>query len=81
MKPVTNFCPFARLLDFATLYYDLKTFPDGETKRSLQRVVNKKYGLPAGASDGKRSKSSSKSGTPARQDPDARDSKRRKTGS
>jgi pre-mRNA-splicing factor ATP-dependent RNA helicase DHX15/PRP43 len=81
VEPVTNLCPFARLLDFATLYYDLKTFPDGETKRSLQRVVNKKYGLPAGSSDGKRSKSSSKSGTPARQDPDGRDSKRRKTGS
>ncbi|KAJ7583427.1 P-loop containing nucleoside triphosphate hydrolase protein [Mycena floridula] len=33
------------LLDYATNYYDLKAFPDGETKRALQRVVNKKTGV------------------------------------
>ncbi|KAF6752395.1 pre-mRNA-splicing factor ATP-dependent RNA helicase PRP43 [Ephemerocybe angulata] len=67
------------LLEYAPLYYDLKTFPDGETKRALQKASAKKYGLPA--VEGKRSKNSSKAGTPARQDPEVRDSKRRKTGS
>ncbi|KAK0435476.1 P-loop containing nucleoside triphosphate hydrolase protein, partial [Desarmillaria tabescens] len=32
------------LLEFATNYFDLSTFTDGETKRALQRVVNKKAG-------------------------------------
>ncbi|KAJ7740706.1 P-loop containing nucleoside triphosphate hydrolase protein [Mycena maculata] len=32
------------LLDFATNYFDLSSFPDGETKRALTRVVNKKAG-------------------------------------
>jgi pre-mRNA-splicing factor ATP-dependent RNA helicase DHX15/PRP43 len=30
------------LLDYAANYFDLASFPDGETKRALQRVVNKK---------------------------------------
>ena len=33
-----------RLLEFAFNYFDLKTFPDGETKRALQRVINKRSG-------------------------------------
>lgn len=33
-----------RLIEFAPLYYDLKTFPDGETKRALLKVQNKKLG-------------------------------------
>lgn len=82
--PVTNFglqLP-SRLLEYAHLYYDLKTFTDGETKRALQGVVNKKYGLLAGSSNGKRSKSSSKASTPAilDRDPDTRNSKKRKIG-
>ncbi|KAJ7172577.1 P-loop containing nucleoside triphosphate hydrolase protein [Mycena filopes] len=32
------------LLDYATTYFDLSSFPDGETKRALQKVVNKKAG-------------------------------------
>ncbi|KAJ7710009.1 P-loop containing nucleoside triphosphate hydrolase protein [Mycena rosella] len=32
------------LLEYATTYFDLSSFPDGETKRALQRVVNKKAG-------------------------------------
>ncbi|KZT60515.1 P-loop containing nucleoside triphosphate hydrolase protein [Calocera cornea HHB12733] len=32
------------LLEFAPTYYDLKSFPDGETKRSLQRVLQKRQG-------------------------------------
>ncbi|KAJ7632521.1 P-loop containing nucleoside triphosphate hydrolase protein [Roridomyces roridus] len=32
------------LLDYATTYFDVSSFPDGETKRALQRVVNKKAG-------------------------------------
>ncbi|KAJ7489809.1 P-loop containing nucleoside triphosphate hydrolase protein [Mycena galericulata] len=32
------------LLEYATTYFDLSSFPDGETKRALQRVVNKKTG-------------------------------------
>ncbi|KAJ7219180.1 P-loop containing nucleoside triphosphate hydrolase protein [Mycena pura] len=30
------------LLDYASTYFDLSTFSDGETKRALQRVVNKR---------------------------------------
>jgi pre-mRNA-splicing factor ATP-dependent RNA helicase DHX15/PRP43 len=37
-----------RLLEYATNYFDLASFPDGETKRALQRVVNKKAGKAAG---------------------------------
>ncbi|KAF7761225.1 hypothetical protein Agabi119p4_10634 [Agaricus bisporus var. burnettii] len=33
------------LLENARLYYDLESFPDGETKRALKRVHAKKYGL------------------------------------
>ncbi len=33
-----------RLLEHAANYFDLSTFTDGETKRALQRVVNKKSG-------------------------------------
>jgi pre-mRNA-splicing factor ATP-dependent RNA helicase DHX15/PRP43 len=32
------------LLEFAPLYFDLNTLPDGETKRVLQKVANKKAG-------------------------------------
>ncbi|KZT30283.1 P-loop containing nucleoside triphosphate hydrolase protein [Neolentinus lepideus HHB14362 ss-1] len=32
------------LLEFAPQYYDLQTFAEGETKRALQRIVNKKMG-------------------------------------
>ncbi|KAF5378953.1 hypothetical protein D9757_008739 [Collybiopsis confluens] len=34
------------LLEFAPVYFDLSSFPDGETKRALQRIYNKKRGLP-----------------------------------
>ena len=33
-----------RLLENAGSYYDVSSFPDGETKRALQRVLNKKWG-------------------------------------
>ncbi|KAG6840945.1 DEAH-box ATP-dependent RNA helicase prp43 [Blastosporella zonata] len=32
------------LLEYAGSYFDLSSFPDGETKRALQRIVNKKAG-------------------------------------
>ncbi|KAK7014946.1 putative pre-mRNA-splicing factor ATP-dependent RNA helicase prp43 [Favolaschia claudopus] len=32
------------LLDFAQTYFDLSSFPDGETKRALDRVVKKRAG-------------------------------------
>ncbi|KIY68260.1 P-loop containing nucleoside triphosphate hydrolase protein [Cylindrobasidium torrendii FP15055 ss-10] len=32
------------LLEFASNYFDLKAFPDGETKRALQRVQNRRLG-------------------------------------
>jgi pre-mRNA-splicing factor ATP-dependent RNA helicase DHX15/PRP43 len=35
---------FFRLLEYATTYFDLSSFPDGETKRALMRVANKKAG-------------------------------------
>jgi pre-mRNA-splicing factor ATP-dependent RNA helicase DHX15/PRP43 len=39
---VTNIS--SRLIEYAGNYFDLSTFPDGETKRALQRVINKKAG-------------------------------------
>jgi pre-mRNA-splicing factor ATP-dependent RNA helicase DHX15/PRP43 len=33
-----------RLLEYSHNYFDLASFPDGETKRALQRVVAKKNG-------------------------------------
>ncbi|KAG5220174.1 pre-mRNA-splicing factor ATP-dependent RNA helicase [Salix suchowensis] len=36
------------LLEFAPSYFDLSSFPDGETKRTLQKVMNKKLGKSAG---------------------------------
>ncbi|EAU81615.1 pre-mRNA-splicing factor ATP-dependent RNA helicase PRP43 [Coprinopsis cinerea okayama7 len=59
------------LLEYAPIYYDLKTWPDSETKRALQRAANKKYGTTYSNASGKRSGSSSKSGTP-----DARETKK-----
>lgn len=35
---------FLRLLEYAQTYFDLSSFPDGETKRALQKVVNKRAG-------------------------------------
>lgn len=57
-----------RLLEYAPLYFDPKTFPDGEMKRVLQRVYNKKMGLPE-------SRTESRKGTPS---VDVRDTKRRR---
>jgi len=39
------------LLELAPAYFDLKTFPEGETKRALQRVVNKRTGKALGTDD------------------------------
>jgi len=36
------------LLEYATSYFDLAQFPDGETKRALQRIVNKRAGKAPG---------------------------------
>jgi pre-mRNA-splicing factor ATP-dependent RNA helicase DHX15/PRP43 len=66
----------SRLLEYAPLYYDLKTFPDSETKRALQKAAAKKYGPAYGgvaSGNGKRSGSSSKAGTP-----EVRESKKQK---
>jgi pre-mRNA-splicing factor ATP-dependent RNA helicase DHX15/PRP43 len=32
----------ARLLELASSYFDLSFFPEGETKKALQRIANKK---------------------------------------
>lgn len=40
-----------RLLELAHNYFDIASFPDGETKRALQRVVNKKLGKSARDND------------------------------
>jgi len=49
------------LLEYATNYFDLASFPDGETRRALQRVKNKREGkapgrLEGGKDDGAREK-------------------------
>jgi pre-mRNA-splicing factor ATP-dependent RNA helicase DHX15/PRP43 len=33
-----------RLLEYAPMYFDLKNWPDGETKRALVRATNKREG-------------------------------------
>ncbi len=46
---VSIFClGMCRLLEYAPVYFDLKTFPDGETKRALQRVQMKRNGSRKG---------------------------------
>ncbi len=58
-----------RLVEFAANYFDLATFPDGETKRALQRAWNKRTGKV----DGTRGKASRKQDAQ-----DGRDPKKRK---
>jgi len=41
-----------RLIEFAANYFDLATFPDGETKRALQRAWNKRAGKDSTRGDG-----------------------------
>ncbi|PCH34704.1 nucleoside triphosphate hydrolase protein [Wolfiporia cocos MD-104 SS10] len=51
------------LLEYAANYYDLSSFPDGETKRALQRVAgrrSKKAIEPEGSSNGRSSKQQKK---------------------
>ncbi|KAF9458095.1 P-loop containing nucleoside triphosphate hydrolase protein [Collybia nuda] len=48
------------LIEFATNYFDLSSFPDGETKQALQRVVNKKAGKSSGRVDGGDARNSKK---------------------
>lgn len=43
---------FIRLLEYATNYFDLSSFPDGETKRALQRVANKRSGKTPARTEG-----------------------------
>ncbi|KAH6879690.1 pre-mRNA-splicing factor ATP-dependent RNA helicase PRP43 [Coprinopsis sp. MPI-PUGE-AT-0042] len=53
------------LLKYAPLYYDLKTFPNSETKRALQKAGVEKYGPAYGdAVSGKRNGISSKDDIP-----------------
>jgi pre-mRNA-splicing factor ATP-dependent RNA helicase DHX15/PRP43 len=33
-----------RLLEYAANYFDLSTFPDGESKNALKRIANKRAG-------------------------------------
>lgn len=35
-------------MEYATNYFDLASFPDGETKRALQRLANKRAGKATG---------------------------------
>jgi pre-mRNA-splicing factor ATP-dependent RNA helicase DHX15/PRP43 len=41
-----------RLIEFAANYFDLASFPDGETKRALQRAWNKRAGKDANRGNG-----------------------------
>ncbi|KAF4583901.1 DEAH-box ATP-dependent RNA helicase prp43 [Pleurotus pulmonarius] len=54
------------LLEFAPSYFDLSSFPDGETKRALQKVLNKKLGKSAGAIDSRPAKKQKKIPLPFR---------------
>ena len=44
-----------RLLEFAANYYDLKSFPAGEAKRSLERTIAKSSGGNSYKSSSKKS--------------------------
>ncbi|KAJ3559577.1 hypothetical protein NM688_g256 [Phlebia brevispora] len=55
IRTVTMIDP-AWLLEYAPSYFDLKEFKDGETKRALLRVANKRAGKRAGIEDGRASK-------------------------
>lgn len=57
-----------RLVEFAANYFDLATFPDGETKRALQRAWNKRTGKV----DGSRGKASRKQDVQEGRDPKKR---------
>ncbi|KAI6008787.1 P-loop containing nucleoside triphosphate hydrolase protein [Pisolithus orientalis] len=48
IRTVTDMRP-EWLLENAPFYYDVESFPDGETKRALQRVVNKRAGKLRGS--------------------------------
>ncbi|KAJ3992073.1 P-loop containing nucleoside triphosphate hydrolase protein [Lentinula boryana] len=39
------------LLEYAPVYFDLASFPDGETKRALQRVANRRRGASNGGEE------------------------------
>ncbi|KAJ4470361.1 P-loop containing nucleoside triphosphate hydrolase protein [Lentinula edodes] len=39
------------LLEYAPVYFDLASFPEGETKRALQRVANKRRGISNGGGE------------------------------
>jgi pre-mRNA-splicing factor ATP-dependent RNA helicase DHX15/PRP43 len=41
-------CLCFRLLEFSGNYFEIPSFPEGETKRALQRVVNKLSGKATG---------------------------------
>lgn len=49
-----------RLFEYAANYYDLNTFQDGETKRALVRVANKRAGKATGRVDEPSSKRATK---------------------
>ncbi|KAJ3730587.1 P-loop containing nucleoside triphosphate hydrolase protein [Lentinula raphanica] len=49
------------LLEYAPLYFDLASFPDGETKRALQRVAIKRRGIGNGNGNGGESRPKKKS--------------------
>lgn len=42
LRCIYGFCP--RLMEYADNYFDVASFPDGETKRALERVVAKMTG-------------------------------------
>ncbi|GAA97825.1 uncharacterized protein L969DRAFT_89610 [Mixia osmundae IAM 14324] len=44
------------LLEFAPAYYNVASFPEGETKRALSRIIMKKSGRPTTAGDEKERK-------------------------
>ncbi|TFK19618.1 pre-mRNA-splicing factor ATP-dependent RNA helicase PRP43 [Coprinopsis marcescibilis] len=56
------------LLEYASSYYDLRSFPESEYKSALQRVSAKRYGTATTTTSSKRSGSKSKSGTPDRRE-------------
>jgi pre-mRNA-splicing factor ATP-dependent RNA helicase DHX15/PRP43 len=71
---ISNITEFgSRLIELAANYFDLNSFPEGETKNALKRAWNKRAGKDISRRDGSDGKQRSKQ-------KDERESKKRKTG-
>jgi pre-mRNA-splicing factor ATP-dependent RNA helicase DHX15/PRP43 len=55
-----------RLLEYATNYFDLDEFQDGETKRALEKAANKRAGKAIGGAKSRRALESNGESRPSK---------------